>query len=65
MKVSTYAKAIIAGVAVAAAVAKDVVGDGMITMAEGLEIVLAVLAVYGVYRVPNAQDDAQALNRGW
>lgn len=63
MQVSPYAKAIVGAVAAAAVVAKAVISDGTVTAAEGVEIALAVLAAYGIYRVPNA--DAQAMNRGW
>jgi len=54
MKVSEFAKAVVAGVAAAALVAERVVSDGTVTPQEAVEIVLAVLAVYGVYKVPNA-----------
>jgi hypothetical protein len=54
MKVSTYAKSIIGALAAAAIVAKAVVTDGEVTPAEGVEIVLAVLAAFGIYQVPNA-----------
>lgn len=54
MNVSHYAKSIIAAVAAAAVVATNVISDGTITPAEGVEIGLAVLAAFGIYRVPNA-----------
>lgn len=53
MKVSHYAKSIIAAVAAAAVVATNVVSDGTVTPAEGVEIGLAVLAALGIYVVPN------------
>lgn len=53
MKVSPYAKAVIGAVAAAAVVAKAVITDGDLTPAEGVEIVLAVLAAIGIYAVPN------------
>lgn len=62
MQVNHYVKGIIAAVAAAAVVAKAAVTDGTLTGAEGVEIALAILAAYGVYRVPNKpkQEDAAA-----
>jgi hypothetical protein len=59
MKISRYAKAIVAAVAAGAASLATALGDGTVTATEGITAVLAVLAALGVtYRVPNRTDAA-------
>ncbi|MFB7597270.1 hypothetical protein [Streptomyces sp. NPDC056160] len=54
MKISAMWKAVVGGLAAGAAAAATAVQDGSLTTGEGVTIVLAVLASYGVtWAVPN------------
>lgn len=54
MKVSKYAKAVVGGVAAGAAALGVALADNNITTQEGLTVVAAVLATYGLtWVVPN------------
>jgi hypothetical protein len=56
MKIASYAKSLIAGVAAGSAAAVTAVQDNVLTTGEGVTIVLAVLGAWGiVYAVPNRQ----------
>jgi hypothetical protein len=54
MRVSAVAKTIVALVGSAVAVLTPLVGDGLITTADGVQIAIAVLTALGVFAVPNA-----------
>ena len=53
MTVAMFRKALVA-LSAALAVATTALVDGNINASEGVGVVLAFLAAYGVYRVPNA-----------
>jgi len=53
MTVAMFNKALVA-LGAALAVAATALADGSIDVTEGIGVVLAFLAAYGVYRVPNA-----------
>lgn len=54
MKISSAAKALVAGVAAGATAAVTAVQDQVLTTGEGVTIVLAVLGAWGItYAVPN------------
>lgn len=62
MKVNSVAKAVVGGLAAGTAAAATAVQDGQLTLADGITIVGAVLASYGItWWVPNrpAQEDAK------
>lgn len=52
MNLSKYRKAMVAAAGVCGTAA-TVLADGELSITDGLAIVLAVLAAFGVYRVPN------------
>ncbi|MFF2525886.1 hypothetical protein [Streptomyces liangshanensis] len=59
MRVSTFAKALAAGFAAAAAAVATAVQDGVFTTGEGVTVALAVFGAYGItYVVPNKQQPA-------
>lgn len=53
-KLSRYVKTIVAVIGAAAGVMVTVSGDDVLTVAEGVQIALAVLTALGVYALPNA-----------
>jgi hypothetical protein len=54
MRISSIAKSLVAGLAAGASVAVTGVQDGTLTTGEGVTIVLAVLAAWGItWAVPN------------
>lgn len=54
MKISSFAKSLVAGVAAGTTAAVTAVQDGVLTTGEGVTIVLAVLGAWGItYAVPN------------
>ncbi|MFF7290744.1 hypothetical protein [Streptomyces griseorubiginosus] len=56
MKISSIAKSLVAGVAAGATAAVTAVQDQVLTIGEGVTIVLAVLGAWGItYAVPNRQ----------
>jgi sporulation-control protein spo0M len=56
MKIASYAKSLIAGVAAGSAAAATAVQDNVLTTGEGVTIALAVLGAWGItYAVPNRQ----------
>ena len=56
MKISSFAKSIVAGVAAGTTAAVTAVQDNVLTTGEGVTIVLAVLGAWGItYAVPNRQ----------
>jgi hypothetical protein len=59
MRISSVAKSIVGGLAAGATAAVTAVQDGQLTSGEGVTIVLAMLAAWGiVFTVPNKQPDA-------
>ncbi|MFD6025716.1 hypothetical protein [Streptomyces griseoluteus] len=59
MRISSIAKAIVAGLAAGAAATGTAVQDGMLDTGEGVTIVLAVLAALGItWAVPNRSSSA-------
>jgi hypothetical protein len=54
MKVSSYAKFIVAAVVAGGTALTVALGDNVLTATEGITVVLAVLGALGVYAVPNA-----------
>jgi hypothetical protein len=54
MRVSAVAKTIVALVGSAIAVVAPLVGDGLLTTTDGVQIAVAVLTALGVFAVPNA-----------
>lgn len=57
MKISSIAKAIVAGLAAGSAAVVTAVQDNAITTGEGVTIALAVLGAWGItYAVPNRKD---------
>lgn len=65
MKISSTAKALVAGVAAGATAAVTAVQDQVLTTGEGVTIVLAVLGAWGiVYAVPNRQPDRVTPGQG-
>lgn len=61
MKINSVAKGIVGGVAAGSAAAVTAVQDGRLTLAEGITIVGAVLASYGItWLVPNRQPQKDA-----
>jgi len=57
MKISGFAKSLVAGVAAGATAAVTAAQDNVITTGEGVTIALAVLGAWGiVYAVPNRKD---------
>lgn len=60
MKVSKYAKALVAAVAAGSASLLTAVNDGSVSNGEWVTVALAVLSALGVtYAVPNKDDDLQ------
>ncbi|HEX5541972.1 MAG TPA: hypothetical protein VFX60_10510 [Micromonospora sp.] len=58
MRISSIAKSIVAGVAAGATAAVTAAQDGVITVGEGVTIVLAILGAWGItWAVPNRQPD--------
>ena len=56
MKISSYAKSLVAGVAAGTTAAVTAVQDNVLTTGEGVTIALAVLGAWGItYAVPNRQ----------
>lgn len=56
MKISSIAKSIVSGAAAGSAAAVTAVQDGVLDTGEGVTIVLAVLAAWGItWAVPNRQ----------
>ncbi|ODA69503.1 hypothetical protein [Streptomyces sp. AVP053U2] len=56
MRISSIAKAIVAGVAAGSAAGVTAVQDNIVTPGEGVTIALAVLAAWGItWAVPNRQ----------
>ncbi|MDX2749666.1 hypothetical protein PV413_03630 [Streptomyces scabiei] len=56
MRISAYAKAVVAALAAGAAAAGTAVQDGVVTSGEGIGVVLAVLGALGItYWVPNRE----------
>lgn len=53
MKVSSYAKFVVAAVLAAATALTVAVGDGGFSSSDAVTVVLAVLSALGVYAVPN------------
>ncbi|MFD8407168.1 hypothetical protein ACFV1G_21085 [Streptomyces anulatus] len=54
MKISSFAKSLVAGLAAGATAAVTAVQDQVLTTGEGVTIVLAVLGAWGItYAVPN------------
>ncbi|MFE9300839.1 hypothetical protein [Streptomyces sp. NPDC006856] len=65
MKISSFAKAGVAGLAAGATAAATAVQDGVFTTGEVVTTVLAVLGALGVtYAVPNRQPDQVTPGRG-
>lgn len=59
MKIASFAKSLIAGVAAGSAAAVTAAQDNVITTGEGVTMALAVLSAWGiVYAVPNKRTDA-------
>lgn len=60
MKISSFAKSIVSGVAAGTTAAVTAVQDSVLTTGEGVTIALAVLGAWGiVYAVPNAKAGGQ------
>ena len=58
MRISSFAKSLIAGVSAGSAAAVTAVQDSVLTTGEGVTIALAVLGAWGItYAVPNRQAD--------
>ena len=56
MRISSFAKSIVAGVAAGTTAAVTAVQDNVLTTGEGVTIALAVLGAWGItYAVPNKQ----------
>lgn len=56
MKISSFAKSLVAGVAAGTTAAVTAVQDNVLTTGEGVTIALAVLGAWGItYAVPNRQ----------
>lgn len=56
MKISSFAKSIVSGVAAGTTAAVTAVQDSVLTTGEGVTIALAVLGAWGItYAVPNRQ----------
>ncbi|PWI08318.1 hypothetical protein DIZ27_23045 [Streptomyces sp. NWU339] len=54
MKISSIAKAVVSGIAAGSAAGVTAVQDNVVTAGEGVTIVLAVLAAWGItWAVPN------------
>lgn len=53
MKISAYAKSVIASLAPVLATVQGAADDGAFDVSEGITIGIAVLIALGVYRVPN------------
>ncbi|WP_405413949.1 hypothetical protein [Streptomyces rubiginosohelvolus] len=67
MKISSFAKAVVAGLAAGATAAATAVQDGVFTTGETVTTVLAVLGALGItYAVPNrpAEGDRATPGRG-
>ncbi|MCX4676684.1 hypothetical protein OG413_15475 [Streptomyces sp. NBC_01433] len=65
MKISSAAKAVVAGLAAGATAAATAVQDGAFTTGEAVTAVLAVLSALGItYAVPNRQPDSVTPGRG-
>lgn len=54
MRVTAYAKTIVALIGSTVAVATPLIGDGILTTTDGVQIALAVLTALGIYAVPNS-----------
>lgn len=57
MKISPYAKTIVASIAAGATALTVAFGDDTLTPTEAVTVALAVLAALGVYVVPNTPAD--------
>ncbi|WP_112469407.1 hypothetical protein [Streptomyces triticisoli] len=58
MRISSIAKAIVAGIAAGATAAVTAVQDGVLDTGDGVTIVLAILGAWGItWAVPNRQPD--------
>ncbi|MFH9692624.1 hypothetical protein ACIQUD_00685 [Streptomyces globisporus] len=68
MKISSFAKAVVAGLAAGATAAATAVQDGVFTTGEGVTTALAILGALGItYAVPNrpaAEADRATPGRG-
>ncbi|MGW3410234.1 hypothetical protein [Streptomyces sp. NPDC000888] len=61
MKITSYVKSLLAGIAAGSAAAVTAVQDNVLTTGEGVTITLAVLGAWGiVYSVPNKQNNTGA-----
>ncbi|MEQ4301604.1 hypothetical protein ABNF97_09455 [Plantactinospora sp. B6F1] len=56
MKVSKYAKTIVAAIVAGGTALTVAMGDDTLTTTEGITVALALLGAFGVYAVPNARD---------
>ncbi|MFI6238327.1 hypothetical protein ACIBEF_00445 [Micromonospora sp. NPDC050795] len=56
MRVSQYAKTIVAGVVAGGTALTVALGDNVLTATEGITTALAILGAFGVYVIPNAPD---------
>ncbi|MFC3504790.1 hypothetical protein ACFOOK_28015 [Micromonospora krabiensis] len=56
MRVTKYAKTIVAGIVAGGTALTVALGDDVLTATEGITVALAVLGAFGVYVVPNAKD---------
>lgn len=56
MKISRYAKTIVAAIIAGATALTVALGDDTITATEGITVALAILGAFGVYVVPNSKD---------
>lgn len=64
MKISAYAKFIVAAIVAGGTALTVALGDNTITTTEGVTVALAILGALGVYVVPNAKPtDAPPTNR--
>ncbi|XTZ18200.1 hypothetical protein ACQSSU_12900 [Micromonospora echinospora] len=57
MRVTRYAKTIVAALVAGGTAATVAMGDDVLTTTEGITVALAILGAFGVYVVPNAKDD--------
>ncbi|MET7867993.1 hypothetical protein [Micromonospora taraxaci] len=56
MRVTQYAKTIVAGVVAGGTALTVALGDDVLTTTEGITVALAILGAFGVYVIPNAKD---------
>lgn len=59
MKVSKYAKTIVAAIVAGSTALTVAMGDDTLTTTEGITVALAILGAFGVYAVPNSGDDSR------